>query len=338
MSIWRRLWSSTLFVVHFCFQSNHLGQEEERLVDVLALFDSHAHSICLVRSYWVVFLDTVGWFASETTFGTHEKPIGVPRKRCPRSKWVVAHFLTPRQVNEVQNRFSNDIGACFFPSRCRRYRFNMQAEECVAAWRLVVHPCLRIVAVVFTHLQQFHAIIVPLHYVLLKTFDNEFLLLKSIIDYLSYSYSDVLLQLQRLIKSQLFLWVQQVVNGVVVDFKVGAPDYINSLADCLTSIDSIYFLKKLFQRHNENTVLQLKRCIVSRLLLIYKGLTVLRHLLIPRRLQAAFIVFQYHWWKWRHNARPLLPRSDWIWSLFHTQPDLLCISRFIRLWNCIIMI
>jgi hypothetical protein len=83
-----------------------------------------------------------------------------------------------------QDRFSDDVGAAgtLRASICQLrqsggHRFNMQAEEGVAARALVVHPRLCIVPVVLPKLQELDAVLIVLNNVLLEPSDNEFSLL-----------------------------------------------------------------------------------------------------------------------------------------------------------------
>ena len=83
-----------------------------------------------------------------------------------------------------QDRFSDDVGAAgslrASLSQLRQsggHRFNVQAEEGVAARALMIHPRLRIVPVVLSKLEELDAVLIVLNNVLLESSDNEFSLL-----------------------------------------------------------------------------------------------------------------------------------------------------------------
>ena len=80
-----------------------------------------------------------------------------------------------------QDRFSDDVG----PTGSLRasiselwqsggHRFDMEAEERVAARALVVHPRLCIVPVVLPKLEELDAVLIVFNNVLLEPSDNEF--------------------------------------------------------------------------------------------------------------------------------------------------------------------
>jgi hypothetical protein len=80
-----------------------------------------------------------------------------------------------------QDRFSDDVGATgtLRASICQLrqsggHRFNVQAEERVAARALVVHPRLCIVPVVLPKFEELDAVLIVLNNVLLEPSDNEF--------------------------------------------------------------------------------------------------------------------------------------------------------------------
>jgi hypothetical protein len=80
-----------------------------------------------------------------------------------------------------QDRFSDDVGATgtLRASICQLrqsggHRFNMQAEERVAARALMVHPRLCIVPVVLPKFEELDAVLIVLNNVLLESPDNEF--------------------------------------------------------------------------------------------------------------------------------------------------------------------
>lgn len=88
----------------------------------------------------------------------------------------------------------------------------------MAARALMVHPRLCIVPVVLPKLQELDAVLIVLNNVLLEASDNEFSLLY-IRSYLA-TYLDVLVELEWLSESELLLYVEKVVDGIIIDFEV----------------------------------------------------------------------------------------------------------------------
>ena len=96
-------------------------------------------------------------------------------------------------------------------------------------------------------------------------------------------YSNVLVKLQRLIESKLLLRVKQVVDAVIIYFKVGAPDYVHlrQIAQLRLFFD---FGEELPQRQYQHAIAFLHHYQAAFLLLLWLVICCLRLLRPERRL------------------------------------------------------